>query len=277
MTAIDTILPLPDTELEWPDELGGYLSASRLFAFQLCPEKYRRRYLLGEYEPGSGATVVGAGYDAAAQRNYGQKIVSGIDLALDDVRIAAAEGFDTAAGEQEIQWGDDKPGALRDVTVNLAGAYHQIAAPAVQPLAIQERIEIDVPGVPVPIIGYMDVTETARAIELKTAAAKSTVVKPEWRIQGLVYMLAQQKPVDFHLATKTKTPGIYTPDTEPGLRLDVTEARVSGSQRFLATLAENLVLAYNKWGPEEEWPGNLAHTWACDRCSFRPTCSWWAS
>jgi len=86
----------------------------------------------------------------------------------------------------------------------------------VQPIQVETRFEVDIPGVAVPVIGYIDVNEALRAIERKTARAKTVVVKPGWRLQGLVYQYAKRQPVDYHVSVKTKTPAVYTADTEPG-------------------------------------------------------------
>lgn len=265
----------------WPLELGDYLSASRLTLFQRCPEQYRRRYLKNERERSNGNLVWGGADHYAHEQNFRQKIDSHEDLPVDDVKVAFAEGFDQrveeGGGTDEIAWGDQRPGEIKDAGVLLAAAYHMQVSPSVQPIAVETRFEVQIPGVPVPVIGYIDVNEALRAIERKTAKAKTVNVKPGWRLQGLVYQYAKGLPVDYHVSVKTKTPAIYTADTEPGLRLVDTRAELT--ERLMGNLAQHILTLYTTFGPDEPWPGAITDDWACSYCLFGPKqnadCAWW--
>lgn len=282
--------------LAWPEGLTGkgHLSASQLTLFARCPEQYRRVYVLGERRPPAGALIFGSADHKAHELNFTQKIESGVDLPADDVKIAFAEAFDRevdrAGGESEVEWENDKPGALKDQGVALVGHYLQKVSPRVQPLAVEERFEITVPGVPLPIIGYVDVraviTEQMelgsqdmrrRLIERKTGKRKESEIKPDWRLQGLLYQSVAELPVDWHLSTKTKLPAVYTPTEEPGLHLPYSEGAVRAAQQFARALSRQIVSLYTQYGPDEPWPtGAPVYGWACSFCGFRDTCEWWA-
>lgn len=282
MSALDTFLPLPEehTSLSWPLILPRHLSASSLGLLQRCPEQWRRRYLLFERDRLNGAIVWGAADHYAHEVNFRQKITSHEDLPLEDVKQAFATGFDekTAEGNGEVDWGDDKPGEMKDAGVKLAAAYHQHVSPLVQPVAVEERFEIDVPGVPVPLVGFMDVRTAGEAIERKTSGRKEVVPKPRWRIQGLIYQLANQTPVDWHVSTKTKTPAVYTPANEPGLRL--ADSRAGLTERLVLNLAQQIVSLHDTYGPDDPWPGAITDDWACLYCPHGPrglaNCHWWS-
>lgn len=268
-------------EQPWPDELGDYLSASRLTLFQRCPEQYRRRYLKGERERANGNLIWGGADHYAHEQNFRQKITSHADLPVEDVKVAFAEGFDQrvtdGGGAGEIAWGGEKPGEVKDAGVLLAATYHTLVSPTVQPIAVETRFDVSIPGVPVPVIGYIDVNEALRAIERKTARAKTVAVKPGWRLQGLAYQYAKQQPVDFHVSVKTKTPAVYTADTEPGLRM--VDTRTSLTERLFTNLADHMLALYTRFGPDDPWPGAITDDWACLYCKFGPKedadCAWW--
>lgn len=271
---LDALLAEQETPgLVWPDVFPAHLSASQLAMAQRCPEQWRRRYLLGLKERPAAALVWGRADHEAHAVNFTQKIDSHRDLPVSDVRDAFAEAFDHAAAETDVDWGDDRPGDLKDQGAELVSVYHRTVSPGVQPTAVEHKFELHIPGVPVPVIGYVDVIEDWRAIERKTAKRKETVVKPRWRLQGLLYQLSERKPIEWHVSVKTKTPAVYTPDTEPGLRLE--SAGLETTRRMVATRAAQLVSLYERFGPDEPWPDALSDDWACSYCAWRPVCAWW--
>ena len=279
MTALDLFLPHPSETGEWPAELGSHLSSTRISMFQRCPEQYRRRYILGEKERPGAALVWGGADHEAHEVNFRQKIGSGVDLPVADVEVAFAEAFDRRVDEMgdDVQWGTEKPGELKDAGVLLVGAYHRQVSPSVQPTAVEREFSLEIPGVPVPVIGRMDVETALPAIERKTARAAVRKVKPTWRIQGLLYQLVEQRPVVWHVSVKTKTPAVYTPEEAPGLSLAVAESTMAATERLVATTAATMVAYWETFGPDRPWPGAITHDWACDFCGFRPSCPWWGN
>lgn len=292
MSTLEQILAEPEVGLVWPAAFGEHLSASQITMFQRCPEQWRRRYLLGQVERPGGALVWGSADHYAHEQNFTQKIVSHEDIPVADVKEAFAEGFERAiernGGTTEVVWGDDKPDDLKDRGVKLVEAYHGQVSPTVQPVQVEQRFEARIPGVPVPVIGYIDIETELAGIERKTAKAKTTSIKPGWRIQGLLYQSVIRKPVDWHVSVKTKTPSIYTPPMvpagepfgteigEPGLRLAMNPALVAATARLVKNAATTLVSFYNTFGPDEPWPGAITHDWACNYCGYRKNCDWWA-
>jgi hypothetical protein len=248
---------------------------------QRCPEQYRRRYLLGEVARPGAALVWGSADHYAHEQNFRQKIESGTDIPVGDVKAAFAEGFDRAVerngGEREVEWGDDKPGDLKDKGVELAAVYHDLVSPTVQPVAVEQKFEVRVPGVPVPVIGFVDVLEQYKAIERKTAARAQKTPKPDWLIQGWLYQSIERKPVEWHVSVKTKVPAIYTPATDAALRVEFDAAVAVAAQTRVRTFARVLTTYMAEFGMDEPWPDAVSHPWACGFCGFRPSCSWWGN
>lgn len=265
--------------MDWPDQLGDHLSATRLSMFQRCPEQYRRRYILGQKERPGAAMVWGSADHYAHEQNFTQKITSGEDISDADVQLAFAEGFDQAVerggGEAEVEWGFDKPGALKDAGAKLVSVYHAQVSPRIQPTAVEEKFSVALPGVPVPVIGYVDVKTAGEAIERKTAKAKQPKPKPDWRIQGLLYQAVDGRPVDWHVSVKTKLPAVYTPLEEVALKLPVNARTVDATKVLVRTISQAMLAYWRMYGPSEPWPGAITHPWACDFCGFRKDCAWW--
>lgn len=287
MSVLDTFLPLPeDTSLRWPDEFPPHVSASSLSMFERCAEMWRRRYVLGEIEPPSGALVWGSADTKAHAVNFVQKIESHEDLSTDDVQGAFAALFDAevdAAGG-DVDWRDDDPADLKDRGVALVATYHRQVSPRVQPTAVEERFELQLPGVPVPFIGYIDVETGPVAIERKTAKARSQSIPPWYRVQTMGYALAAGKPVELHISAKTKTPAVYTPEEEPGLLLGYSANLSAIAERAITTRVRALLAVYHEFGPDQPWPDAIGtqswHMAVCEMCGWGPNgskgCTWWS-
>lgn len=310
MTALDELLAAPGA---WPAELarrtgregGPHLSASQINMLRRCPEQFRRVYVQGERRRPAGALVWGTADHKAHERNFRQKIDTGADIPVADVQLAFAEEWDRAVerdgGEREIDWEGEKPGELKDIGVGVVAAYHKQVSPRVQPVAVEERFSLEVPGVPVPVVGYVDVRAIVagddgaarilraeqdilgelpantprRILERKTAKRKTAAPNDEQLVQALIYQAAFKTPVDFHLSVKTKTPAIFTPADEPGLGVPFHDQHVRQALAEVRLAARTLLSLYGEFGPDEPWPDGKGHRWACSLCGFRPSCPFW--
>jgi hypothetical protein len=244
-----------------------------------CPEQFRRVYVKGERQRPGAALIWGGADHYAHEQNFTQKIESHEDISEDDVKLAFAEGFDrkisAEGGEDEVDWGDDKPGDLKDKGVGLVAVYHQQVSPRVQPVAVEKEFLMDV-GLPVPVKGFLDVETDAYVIEGKTATAKKSKPEPQWRLQGSLYQLATGLPVEWHVKTKTRIPAVYTPAEEPGLRLVASGVLLDATVERVRRVVRAMLALYAAYGPDEPWPsGAPDYGWACDYCGFRPSCVWW--
>lgn len=270
---------LAEPSLVWPAALPGHLSPSALKTYMRCRESFRRKYLTKDSEPSTHYFVWGGAHNAAlVDFNFQQKITTGIDAPIDEVQEAFAAAVDrktdAEGGDGGINWGKEMSRAkVKDAGVELVRAYMTIAAPAVQPTAVEQRFDITVPGVPVPVMGYIDVVTESRLLELKTAASRG--VAEGDRFQGRVYQLAMPKPVEFHVATKTKTPAVYTIADGDEYQIPLSKSLSEVSRLMVVNLATDIVATYEQFGPDEMWPGAFAVRSTCGLCGYRKDCGWW--
>lgn len=274
-------------EEAWPfialDRCGiaTHLSASSLTMYHRCREQFRLRYLLGYKSPPVGYLLWGDAHHGTFERNFEQKISSEKDLPVGELKdwfvTRVDELVDEAGGDGEVRWESSSHAKVKDEGVKLVQAYREQAAPGVQPVAVEERFDLFVDEVPVPVIGYIDVVEQARMIDEKTASRKSTVPNGQQAAQFGVYQLAKPLPLHMHLCTKTKTPGVFTPAEEPGLEVPFSAERNARTVRWVQNTVQAILADYHKFGLEGPWPGS--HTLAqspCGWCSFKANdCAWW--
>lgn len=268
----------------WPLRRGR-LSASAFAKFMMCPEQFRRSYIEGEWTTTQGRMLAGTAAHGAVEATIRHALAGNglatpaqIEATHDAVFEAA---FAQAAGKGGVEWGQAEK---RDLDFDKAlgigrravAAYSRDVLPGVLEagvLDVEHTFVVEAPGCPVPIVGLIDVATPASSIDLKFGDQCVRQVRPDWRVQGIVYGLARRLPVDFHPASWAgKT---ATPRTEPGLRYAWSAADVVIAGRLIAATTQAILLYAERFGLDGPWPGNLTHTWACGSCDFKPECAWW--
>lgn len=171
-----------------------HISPTMLSLFCRCQEAFRRRYIEGDIIPPGVAACIGTGLHKAAETNNRQKISSGVDLPADDLKDAARDGYARALSNGVFLAEEEKPEASRvlgagaDTAVSLAGTYAEKVAPSIRPVMVEEKLEADVPGWDVPLLGILDVDDTEGVThDLKSAAKKWAAGKAEGELQPTIY------------------------------------------------------------------------------------------
>lgn len=236
-----------------------------------CPEQFRLRKIKKMPETWGIDKFIGSVDHRTHQVNFEQKIETTLDMALDSMQIAYQETWDEEFQEadEEPDFGDRTPDGVRAHGWQMVEAYHDLASPSVQPLHTEERFELNVPGVPIPVIGYTDVETKDVLVERKTTSARLKKPKSKWLTQGRIYSMAYQKPVEWHVVTKQVTPQVVLPSYEPGLRLD--NADHDATALMIQQAAYTLNDLWLRYGADRPWPVNgLFHDWACSYCAYGP-------
>jgi len=284
--------PASEQTLEeaWPflalDKCGiaTHLSASSLTMYHRCREQFRRRYILGHKEPPKEFFLWGDADDKTFGHNFQLKIKSGEDLPSKELQEIFATKVDEIVEEnggpdEYPSWTDPKKkhGHVKDAGAPLVAAYRIKAAPMVHPLAVQKRIDVFVDDVPVPVIGYVDISEEKNILERKTAASKWSKPAGHYLVQGRIYQLAERKPVHWHLSTKTKTPGVYTPLDLEGLADPFLEENTQKTEDWIRHTVQAILSDFFRFGPDNPWPGArwTSQPPCFNVCGFRDSCEWW--
>lgn len=171
-----------------------HISPSMLGLFCRCQEAFRRRYIEGIKLPPGIAACIGTGMHKGAEVNHRQKIESGEDLPVSDIQDAARDGYNRAICDGIfIPDGEEASAAKElakgvDTAVKLARAYAESLAPQITPIAVEEKLVAEVPGLRVPLLGIIDVLDIAHwCPDLKSAARKWPAGKAEGGLQAPIY------------------------------------------------------------------------------------------
>lgn len=279
--------PSPPPLWEEPEWLGfRHFSATSLGMLSRCPEQFRQRYVLHRKERPGAALTIGSAFHDALRHNYEQKVSSYEDLPLSEVvEFLQDEAWPAAVeddgGVEEIRWDDGlSPDDHRRDAERMTSAYYKLVVPRVQPIQAEQKFQVWVPGVQVPLIGYLDQETETEVIDTKTGRQVQRKPDGKWRFQGRVYQLAKGKPVHFHSISRAKTPGIQTPLDSEAMAIMPDAAQMAETRRIVQDFAAQVEFYMNRYGPDEPWPqmglfNSLRGGDCCAFCGYRKYCPAW--
>lgn len=243
------------------------LSASSLATFMLCPEQFRLERVLKMRSKQGLSGFVGTVHHGAVERLLASKeswpTVQGGDMA-----DAYKSSWDAAIEEEEPEW-EITPDKVAANGLKMLESFVDTVYETINPKFVELEVDETIPGIPVPLVGRIDVAEDERTIELKTAKQKVSVPKAKWVAQQRIYQLFTDLPVDFIVTTRQVTPVTYHPGNMETLRLEVGDPDVT--VRSIVMAVEQMSDLYARYGPNETWPlQGLLHEYQCRYCLAGP-------
>lgn len=156
----------------------SHMSASQLAMFCRCGEQYRRRYIENEIVPPNVALIRGKSVHIARDTNLSQKVTSGENLPLDAV-VEAGRDAVVAEFTGEVRLDDEENGepltaeAAKGHTIDqvarLTACDYVVHQVGIQPVLVEKRITVEVPGLGRDIVGILDVADVNGMVrDLKT-------------------------------------------------------------------------------------------------------------
>lgn len=258
-----------------------HLSASSLATAMTCWEQFRVEKILGHKGKVGLSGFVGRVHHRSAEQLLRAKLGRITTPTGGDITEAFGDAWTESMEEEEPEW-EIPPPQVIETGMKMLGSLVDTSFPNLMPLWVEERFEETIPGVPVPITGFIDCWEAERIVEFKTAKQKVSKAKGKWRAQAMIYQLVTHRPMEWIVTTRQVTPVTYEPVLGfPGLRLepgnpDVTVTLVMQTIEVMNDL-------YARYGPDKPWPLNgLLHQYACDYCfagpkNVNPICPAWRS
>jgi hypothetical protein len=192
-----------------------HLSYSSITMFLDCPEAWRRKYVLQETTRSTPALAFGSAFHGAIEAQ----------LRGEDSAVSAWAGAWSKALEREtVDFGLDTPEQHFNEGVRLLS--HAKVQDTLKGLTarrdeegvmVERKVELRVPGVKVPIIGYIDfIASDGVPCDLKTSARSWSADKASDSLQSLFYLAAMnQAGQHYHnwrfrhvVFVKTKEPNV---------------------------------------------------------------------
>jgi hypothetical protein len=270
-----------------------HLSHSSYHRFVLCPEDWRRRYILGERAAPTGAMFLGRQVDEAITLYYRRILETGDRLSLDQVKDAFWDGWKAAAESEREQLGIAWEAELREDRAVRLGldalelTFSDLIPHLGDPVAVQRAVEYTLaPGLEWSVLCYLDLETIAHTaggeervvVDYKVKTTPLTQFKADHDFQPAVYLAGRW--LDGNPATAFRFAQIAKPGPrrkQMGASL-ITTTRSTGQLRGalvrIAQAARQIVACHERFGPHEPWGFADPGGWKCSQrfCDAWATC-----
>lgn len=193
-----------------------YLSYSSINTYLTCPENWRRKYIAKEPTKSTPALIFGSAFHGTIE-SY---IVAKKPL----TRLWSETWASKLESEKNVDWGAETPEQHHVEGLRILEDKGVIALlNSITPLVdsggvfMERKFTLNVPGVPIPIIGYIDIV-TADGVpgDFKTSSSAWSDSKAKEELQPLVYLAALNQlgmrvpklAFRHYVVTKTKKPQV---------------------------------------------------------------------
>lgn len=158
-----------------------HLSISQLNMLSRCGEQYNRRYIKGHKLPPGVSLIVGKAVDKAVTRNLANKmdgkgllpVEQVADIARDEFN-SEWDGSDVALQPEEMELGlKIVKGQNADKSIRLARLHATDKAAQIEPTHLQRRVEVELPGYPYDLLGFLDIQEALRSVRDTKTSGKT--------------------------------------------------------------------------------------------------------
>ena len=244
------------------------LSVTKLKMWLRCPLQFRFRYVEGIKIPPDSGLTLGKSVHAGIEGNYVQKLISFNDLPLADVLDIYSTAFEKYM-QEEFNFGEDKPGEVKDLGAELLKVYHTELSPKIQPVSVEEHFVLEFENVPYGFQGYTDLTDSLGNIrDAKTSKRSYSQDAAEKDIQLTAYNLAHNclkgtkiNGLVFDVLVKNKTPKVQTISSPPR-----SEAQLNRLLKLIGSVAQSI-----KTGNFYPCESPMSCSW----CGYKQLCEKW--
>ncbi len=260
-----------------------HLSNSSYMKFLLCPEDWRRHYMLGQRSAPSGAMFLGNCVDDAISAYYQRVLDANDTLKVEQVHDAYRDRWaDRLAEEHQklgVAWeqGLDEASAFDMGLQAIELSFAELIPHLGDPVAVQRQLEFAIaPGLEWTIVCYLDLEttrepesgETIRAVvDYKVKNSPITQAKANVDPQAGIYLagrwLENQTAGEFRFAQIAK-PGPRRKTMSSALITTTrTAAQLRGNLARIAQAASQIAAYYERFGPDQPWGFADPTSWKC--------------
>lgn len=269
-----SVLSIDRVRVDPPEHLPvSHLSVSSLNAYARCPSSWRRKYIDHLPDRASGKMIRGSAAGAALNQHFGRQIETGTGMSTEELLEEFSAEWDGRTGSEEVDFGSDAPGQLKDAGARALAVYHRQFAPGIVPVSIEREFELRWEDCPFTFTGYFDLETADGAVgDFKTSGSRWSADKARAELQPTAYLAARRAEgnpatrFDYHtiIAAKTKPSAEIVPTPRSERQLDDLTARIFSIARTIEFRWLNDI--WDGTGPDAAW--------LCRSCPARDECIW---
>ena len=156
----------------------GLFSFSQYNSWLICARAYEFKYVQQVRTPDYVATSRGSAVHAGVEHMLRMKM-AGKPLLVEEGREVVSKSFDEKA-KGIIDWGEEKPGEVKDGTLALFNTYVQQGLAKVNPVAVEEGFIKKIGTVP--MAGWIDLIDEQPAMNIAGMAVEHTALLGKRRV-----------------------------------------------------------------------------------------------
>jgi hypothetical protein len=259
-----------------------HLSHSSYTRFAMCPEDWRRRYMLGERAVPTGSMFLGRRVDDTISLYYQRLIDYGERLDLEQLKDAYRERWQADLDAERANLGISWEHELREERAFKLGldaielSFAELIPRLGEPVAVQRKVEYRLaPGLEWSVLCYLDL-ESRRpdgdallptVVDYKVKTTPLTQFKADHDFQPAVYLAGRWLEGDPAAVFSFAQIGKPGPRRKEMAASIVTTTRSVGQLRGalarIAQAARQIVAFYERFGPAEPWGFADPSGWKC--------------
>ena len=197
--------------------MTDHLSYSSISTWLMCPRSWKFRYVEKQPAPTSTALIFGSAFHKTIEAFLTRGTSEPLEAIWCEQWTAKVDE------ESGIAWGSDTTGDLNAMGIKMFSDNDIVETiESLKPVEhenVERFVELRVPGVPIPVVGYIDLIDNGIPCDFKTASRKWSANQATDEIQPLFYLAALNQAgssvMQFrhYIFTKTKAPAIQIFDT----------------------------------------------------------------
>jgi hypothetical protein len=237
-----------------------HVSPSSFALHMKCPRQWQDKYLFGNRGPTTGAMFLGTAVHLGVQR-----LLLGQDL---------GPYWEDAKETQEgrIEWGSDGENKLYGLSKIMIQNYYQQVGKYLRVISTELEFLHDVPGIPVPFKGFIDLETADILVDYKSTGyfnTKQVRSNEEWKLAQRIYQLVRPKPSQIHVITRKGEIVVPTATTFKALNFGLFDR--DQTERILRDEWRKIQFHLDTYG-EKPWPGKGLHEYADKYCPLGSAC-----
>jgi hypothetical protein len=247
------------------------LSVSSIRELRKCPERWRRRYVERQTSPPSGPMFAGSAAGAAANATDHHYIEKGEFLPADDALDVFSDEWDERLEREgeDTEWGDEKPGTLKDLSAKALGSYIDLLEDLPKPIAVEREARLVYEGVE--FVAYLDREQHDGSIaDRKVSGKRSPAGAADADLQATAYVAVRRAEAEAGLAGEPTGFEFHRMIRQKKAVTEGTSTVIEPTERTAGQLDAFLAGLY---GAAEEIEFRLE----TDNWSFAPDGAWWCS
>ena len=151
---------------------------SAITQFSRCGEQYRRAQIEKEYIPPGIAAIKGTSVHRGAEKNFSQKITSKIDLPKKEIIQTSVGAFEDIVKFEGVNLSEEEKSKGKVKVMDegrkgvevFASLYVDKVAPRWNPIFVEEKRSVDIPGTDAVLSGSVDVIDARNIVgDIKTS------------------------------------------------------------------------------------------------------------